>query len=133
MIPVAAFDTWLHSVLGLDSTVQVYGPDKLDMDGLADRAVFITPNGGPGLLLEQLFDVPTYQFLVRGTQRSYDDAEALARDIDNRVVTTVLPTTIDSRRVIRVNRVGGPPAYLRRDKGGRSQFTCSYLFELPTG
>lgn len=133
MIPVAAFDTWLHA-LGLDPTVQVYGPDQLDgVDGLADRAVFVTPNGGPGLLLEQLFDVPTYQFLVRGEQGSYGDAEALARDIDNRVVTVALPTEIDGRRCIRVNRVGGPPAYLRRDKGRRSQFTCSYLFELPTG
>lgn len=132
MILVGDLGTYLHAI-GLDPTVPVFPGALVDLNGLSDRALFISPTGGPGLLLEGATDVIGFQFRTRGAQgdaaSAYADAEGLAKQVDDLVVTAAYPTTIGGRTVIRLYRVGGGPAYLSR-VSQRASFTCGYLFEI---
>lgn len=133
MITVANLDTWLHgSEVGLDSTVPVLPGSLVDVPGYPDRAVFVTSTPGGGLQLEGELDIQNFQFRVRGVQgdrqAAYADAQALAADLDVRLVRGSYPTTIGGLTVTRFWRTGGPPAYLA-SLDRRAHFTCGYLFE----
>lgn len=133
MIHVADLGTYLHD-LGLDPTVPVLPGALISIGGVAPtRGLFITPTGGPGLLLEGATDVISYQFRWRSDQGNaadaYADGEQFAKTTDDMLVTAVYPTVIGGRQVIRLNRVGGSPAYLATTDR-RAHFTCNYLFEI---
>lgn len=107
----------------------VYDPDQLDIAGLDDRAVFLFPSAGPGLVLEQAFDVVAFQFRLRGQQGDYNDVESIAETIDKGLVNG-WPATIGGKRVGQIGRVGSAPSFLLRDSGRRSHFTGNYLFTV---
>lgn len=114
--------------------IPVYRPDQLDIAGLQDRCVFATPTSGPGLLLENAFDVPGCQLRFRGPQGSpgddgYDDVERMAQAVDKDLLNAA-PTTIGGQHVGLITRVGSAPTFLLRDSGRRVHFTGNYLFTI---
>lgn len=100
----------------------------------AARIVFLEVGGGPGLHLEDTFDRIFIAARMVGMQRSYDDAETLARDVDLALVS--FAGTADLTPGVRglyITRAGGRPQLLLRDSAERYHFTASYIGEFESG
>lgn len=121
MIVVADITAWLTS-LGL-TTPAVDGywvpPDP-------DRLILIMLAGGPGLLYERAYDRQAVTLRSRGLQRQPADAEALATQVDDLILSAVPPVTVGSKHVNDIDRLS-PPRFASADKALRSEFTATYL------
>lgn len=113
------------------------GPDIPKYPG---RMVVLTPAGGAGLTMEDVFDQPTWQAHVLGKQSrdgrvndSADDAEELFSLVDAAIIGPTYPVFIGGIRVIRAQRFGAGPSPLNTDNGGRAHYTGTYLFEHASG
>ena len=113
------------------------GPDVPKYPG---RMVILTPAGGAGLTMEDVFDQPTWQAHVVGKQsrdgrvnESADDAEELFALVDAAIIGPTYPVTIGGIRVIRAQRFGAGPSPLNADQGGRAHYVGTYLFEHASG
>jgi hypothetical protein len=73
-----------------------------------DRLVIVARTGGPGLALDAVFDVPSFQIRTRGAQNDPDDAETLADLVDRLYLDAAMPMTLDGRHVVYIRRVGSP-------------------------
>jgi hypothetical protein len=112
-----------------------------DLDNTTAREVRIMPTGGFPLTTENAIARPTYQILAR--DRSYDEAEALASEIDFLIVP--LPPLSDQQypkwlgplgsqlRVLSAGRVGGDPAPVERNSRGWATFSCNYWLSEERG
>jgi hypothetical protein len=108
----------------------VPGPD--DPDQPADLTVVCSVDGGAGLILDGALDNISWQIRLFGDQALYDSAEALAETIDLGLLS--IPTgTYSGERVVTIQRVGGRPQHLLFDDAERTQFVCSYFFDVESG
>lgn len=96
---------------------------------MPDRIAVVTPLPGTGLSMEGLADTPGFQLRSRGAQYSPDDCEAIAYDIDRRILGAAFPATIGPVQLTAVTRSGGRPALLSStpDSGNRTEMVCTYL------
>lgn len=101
-----------------------------EMIAQPDRLIAVTISGGARTLRERTFDQPRVQLTVRGLQRSDDDAEALAQAVDDVLMGMVPPTMMGDSRVISLDYLGGPPAFVARDDGHRALYACNYLLQV---
>lgn len=98
------------------------------------KVVVVAPTGGPGFSVEQSFDARSFQIRCRGPQGDPGDiVEAMAWAVDYALVpppmaTPLTPFRIGNQFVNLVTRVGGPPAFLIRDKSRSVHYTCNYIF-----
>lgn len=129
-LPTVSLIAWLAS-LGWDTTQEsgvplVHGPRIRKMP---DRLATITPTPGPGYMLEAAADAGAFQARVRGDQNDQPGTELLAYELDSLILAASFPVVIDSRVIIHVHRLGGPPSLLlpSPDDGDRYEYTCSYL------
>lgn len=91
-----------------------------------DRLILVTLAGGPGLLYERVYDRVAVAIRTRGLQRQPADAEALAAQVDDTILSVVAPTQVGTVHVNDIDRAA-PPRFAGLDKAFRSQFTASYL------
>jgi hypothetical protein len=103
------------------------GPD--DPDQPVDLMVVGTIDGGLGLQLDGVLDNISWQLRVSGNQNLYVDAEQLAEDID-RVMMSFSGRRVDGLLITSIYRVGGPPSHFAVDNAERTQFVCSYYFDV---
>lgn len=94
-----------------------------------DRLVAVVVSGGAPTLGERTRDRSTVQVFTRGIQRSDADAENVAAATDDVLVGLVPPTQLGNTRVIALDYLSGPPAFLRRDDAKRALFVCTYLVQ----
>lgn len=129
MISNQVLRDWLGT--GLAKPTQGFpGPD---LQNIPDRYFVLTWTGGPGLALEYVLDRPSFQIRAIGEQGSYDDAEALAFELDSKLLAGPWPATIGGTRVVGLTRAGGPPTALPQNDADQTSFTCSYIIEVASG
>lgn len=100
-----------------------------------DPLVVIAPTGGPSFSVEQAFDNVSFQIRTRGKQSDDAGAWQLAWDVDYALIPPPLaapafPAMVGTQFVVKVSRVGGPPAFLLRDSGRRANYTGNYIFQV---
>jgi hypothetical protein len=100
-----------------------------------DKAVFLTPSGGPGYVTEEAaLDAWTFQARLRGP---FDDPlapELAAQQLDYLILTASCPQQVDGVTVSNVTRLGSPPTVLPLDPADRRfEFTCTYVITTTTG
>lgn len=104
------------------------GPD--DEDTPPGRFLMLTPIGGPGFNSDGLFDGRSWQAMVAGEQRSYDDAEGFAFAVDS-LLTQAWSQSIGGKWCTGFTRQGGPPTPLPAvDDADRTRFTCNYIADV---
>lgn len=106
------------------------GPD--DPDQPVDWLVVLTVDGGLGLQLDGVLDNVSWQVRVAGPQNLYTEAEDLADAIDRGLLSFV-PKRVDGFLITSIYRVGGRPQQLTVDDAERTQFVCSYYFDVESG
>ena len=108
-----------------------------------NRVISLQMQGGPGLSMDGLFDILTFQVLCRGGEDNFDDAEGIALEVDNILIGRTQhlvenfeisnPSGSDSVYVSGIGRTGGPPQQLPIiDSVSRFVFTCTYWIEAST-
>jgi hypothetical protein len=94
-----------------------------------DRAVFITPTGGPGYITEEAaLDGGTFQVRVRGTTDDPVEPNVMADRLDKMILRAPFPAVVDGVPVASCSRVGSGPSPLPVDPADlRREYTCTYL------
>lgn len=99
-----------------------------------DRAIFVTPAGGPGWVTEEAaLDTWSFQLRVRGP-----DDDPLAPELAIQQLDFLLfganTMTVDGIYVATITRVGSPPVPLPLNpQDRRFEYTCSYLITTGGG
>lgn len=101
-----------------------------------DEMLVITRSVRAGWLTEER-GVQWAQFQLRsvGAQNLYDSAETIAFQVDRILLKAqeLAFVMMGDVRVSGVQDLGGGPTLLTIDRGGRSHFTASYAFAVPSG
>jgi hypothetical protein len=99
-----------------------------------DKAVFITPSGGPGYTTDEGgTDAWSFQARVRGPADDPLSAEAAAQLLDWRVLRGPR-AVVDGVIVLDVQRLGAPPAPLPLDPTDRRfEWTATYIITTGGG
>lgn len=94
-----------------------------------DRAVFITPSGGPGWVTEEAaLDCWTFQALVRGPDDDPLAPELAAQQLDVLLLNGPYPQAVDGVVVSLAGRSGGPPVpQPLNPEDRRFAYACTYL------
>jgi uncharacterized protein YceK len=117
---------WLATA-GVTASMEFDGQSLADIQ--QDVVVVLSLTGGASSILERTFDNPTVQVISRGQQMDPDSAEDLAYQIDQALLLPA-STVIGTTKVIGIDRIGGPPRLLQRDRAHRNIFTCNYIFTV---
>jgi hypothetical protein len=102
------------------------GPEILDAP---DKAVFLTPSGGPGYVTEEAaLDAWTFQARTRGPDDDPLAPELAAQQLDWYLLTARYPQQVDGVVIAMAARAGGPPSPLPLNPADRRfEFTCNYI------
>lgn len=94
-----------------------------------DRAVFITPTGGPGYLSEEgAVDGWSFQARVRGTTDDPNGVLQAATLLDIMILKAPFPSSVDGVAIQNAYRAASPPTPLPVDpRDLRREYTCSYI------
>ncbi len=100
-----------------------------------DRAVFITPAGGPGWVTEEGgTDCWSFQARVRGPADDPLSPELAAQQLDWLILTASYPQTVDGVCISTCTRAGAPPTPLPLDPADRRfEYTTTYLITTGGG
>ena len=121
---------WLED--HITSGAEVYN-DVLPPTG---RIIFVRTGSGLGYDLEGVQDNLTFTIETRGADRNFDDAEYIAREVDQIILRQggdpwEFP---DGEDQYFMGRTGGPPVNLAIiDTASRFAFTCNYYVTVDTG
>ena len=125
---------WL-TLAGWDVTQETGYPLLPGSEILAmpDKAVFLTPSGGPGYVTEEAgTDAWSFQARLRGPADDPLAADAAAQLLDWTILHGPHPVQVDGAWVLNVQRLGSPPSPLPLDPSDRRfEYTASYI--LTTG
>lgn len=97
-----------------------------------DRMLILTTTPGPGFTVEQHFSATIVNARCVGRQDDYDDAEALASDVDGMMLADG-NVQVGSVGALYVTHAGGPPTPFMQDSSLRTHFSCSYVIPIQTG
>jgi len=100
---------------------------------MPDKAVFLTPGGGPGYTTEEAgTDAWTFQARLRGPSDDPLQAQADAQLLDYVILHGPHPVLVDGVPVLNVQRLGSPPSPLPLDPSDRRfEYVTNYI--LTTG
>jgi len=99
------------------------------------RLIYVRMLAGAGYSMEGIQDNPAFTLEVRGSDRNFDDAEYIARDVDEVILRYgVEPYTFpDNTYMYFMGRLGGGPAQiLVPDAAGRFAFSGNYYATVAT-
>lgn len=97
-----------------------------------DRMLILTTTPGPGFTVEQHISGNIVNVRCIGRQDDYDDAEALASDVDGLMLAD-RNVQVGSVGALYVTWAGGPPAPFMKDSSMRTHFGCSYVIPIDSG
>lgn len=117
---------WLYERLGIPFFVGPDVPEQPDSMGV------ITTLPGLGTLNDGLFDQPQFQIAIRGLQRDYANAEAVANKVDKLIVFGDYPNEDWGGWVITAYRNSSSPSPQALDSGRRVVFVCTYVAQEAT-
>ena len=102
------------------------GPEILDEP---DKAVFLTPAGGPGYTTEEgATDAWSFQARLRGPADDPDAAQSAMQQLDWIILGAPHGVQACGVTVINVQRLGSAPAALPLDPSDRRfEYTCNYI------
>lgn len=124
---VSLLARWLEPKLKSKPKIYV---DRIPPTG---RIVYLTLQPGIGLEMEDLIDNPTFNVAVRGAPGSYEDAEAIAMDVDSFVLENSGGFTAENVVVKKMGRTGGGPQQVSiADSQNRFSFSCNYYAKVFT-
>jgi hypothetical protein len=127
---------WL-TLTGWDTTEEVGFPLLAGPEIIAepDKAVFITPTGGPGYTTEEGgTDAWSFQARTRGPADDPLTAQAAAQLLDWMILRGPRNALIDGVPVLNCQRLGGPPTPLPLDPSDRRfELTCNYVITTGGG
>lgn len=92
-----------------------------------DRVVALRISSGAPTAREFPYEAQVVQALTRGLQDDPADGEAVAAEVDNALMAVVPPLSLGARRVVSIDRSGGPPTFIDRDSSGRDTYSCNYV------
>lgn len=98
------------------------------------RVIYVRLGAGSGYDLEGVQDTLSFTVECRGADRNFDDAEAVAWDVDRAILTLGAPYEFpDGTYMYFIGRSGGPPSQVPvADLAGRFVFTCNYYVTVAT-
>lgn len=112
---------------------------------MPNRAIGIIMGSGPGLDMEGLFDIISFQITCRGGEQNLDDAEQIALEVDDILIgkgelfgSENFMVGIESEDdpgvyVSQIGRTGGSPSQLTLpDSQSRFTYTCNYFAHVST-
>jgi hypothetical protein len=127
---------WL-TLTGWDTTQETGfplfpGPEIVDAP---DKAVFITPTGGPGYTTEEAgTDAWSFQARLRGPEDDPLGAQAAAQLLDYAILHGPHPVLVDGVPVLNVQRLGSSPSALPLDPSDRRfEYTANYIITTGGG
>jgi hypothetical protein len=127
---------WL-TLAGWDTTQETGYPLLPGSEILAmpDKAVFITPSGGPGYVTEEAgTDAWSFQARLRGGSDDPLGAQAAAQLLDYVILHGPHPVTVDGVPVLNVQRLGSPPSPLPLDPSDRRfEYVANYIITTGGG
>lgn len=124
---LADFITGLGWDVTQESGYPLYpGPEILTSP---DKAVFLTPSGGPGFVTEEAaLDAWTFQTRVRGPADDPIAPELAAQQLDYLILTASYPQQVDGVTVALCARLAAPPSPLPLDPSDRRfEYTTTYV------
>lgn len=121
---------WL-TLAGWDTTQETGYPLLPGSEVLAmpDKAVFLTPSGGPGYVTEEAgTDAWSFQARLRGGADDPLGAQAAAQLLDYVILHGPHPVQVDGVPVLNVQRLGAPPSPLPLDPSDRRfEYVANYI------
>lgn len=99
------------------------------------RVIYVRMGSGPGYTLEGIQDNLSFTLECRGADRNYDDAELIAREVDDAILRYGREpyTFLDGTYMYFIGRTGGAPSELLvADVSGRYAYTCNYYVTVAT-
>jgi hypothetical protein len=127
---------WL-TLAGWDVTQETGYPLLPGSEILAmpDKAVFLTPSGGPGYTTEEAgTDGWSFQARLRGGADDPLGAQAAAQLLDYTILHGPHPVLVDGVPVLNVQRLGSPPSPLPLDPSDRRfEYVTSYIITTGGG
>jgi hypothetical protein len=124
MIDLPAFKTWIN-LQGISTPISFnYQPED------PTNHYTLIETGGFGTTLEDEFDRPSFQCLIRGSDGG--TARTLASAFDNLMLGSRM-FHIGDVWVLKIARIGGGPSYLGMDERDRPEYTSNYYLELARG
>lgn len=99
------------------------------------RIIYVRMGSGPGYNLESIQDNLTFTLECRGADRNFDDAEYIAREVDDAILRYGVEPYMfsDETYMYFIGRTGGAPSELLvADTSGRYAFTCNYYVTVAT-
>lgn len=111
-----------------------YEPGPNMPDQPVDYVINLSIDGGDGLRMEGVLQNVSWQVKTAGPQSQYDKAEQLAWDVD-RALLNWPPGRIAGTGLLvsSIYRVGAAPTHFDIDDAERTQFVCSYFFDVESG
>jgi hypothetical protein len=103
-----------------------------------NRIVGLVPTVGPGLVMDGLFDVVSFQVSSRGGENNFDDAQAIALEIDHIFIGRESEVSVENfwMENVYVNGIGrtgsSPVTTALPDAESRWTFTCTYYAFVST-
>jgi len=100
-----------------------------------DKAVFVTPTGGPGFTTEEAgTDAWSFQARTRGPEDDPLAAELAAQLLDYVILHGPHPAAVDGVPVLNVQRLGSPPSALPLDPSDRRfEYAANYIITTGGG
>lgn len=102
-----------------------------------NRIIGLLPSVGPGLEMEGIFDVVAFQVSCRGGENNFDDAQAIANEVDEILIGKgAFPVDNFFMGNVYVNGLGrtgsAPTTSAIPDSESRWVFTCTYYAYVST-
>jgi hypothetical protein len=133
---VTVITDWI-TLAGWDTTQETGYPllPGSEVLTMPDKAVFLTPSGGPGYVTEEAgTDAWAFQARLRGGSDDPLGAQAAAQLLDYVILHGPHPVQVDGVPVLNVQRAGSPPSPLPLDPSDRRfEYTANYIITTGGG
>lgn len=127
MIDLEALVAWFSAVNTDLAYTFVAGP-RVPEFGNADVLGVVTPLEGPGLTLDGLASVASFQVRMIGREYQHTRVRKSAFQVDDALLFGVnLPDQLWGTRIQYIDRLGGEPAPVQEDELDRVAYLCSYV------
>lgn len=121
---------WLNAVPSELGHQFVLGPRQPEFH-LADKVGLVTPQPGPGLTLDGLGNVPSFELKLTAREYQHMPLRRTAFAFD-KALLFVSAGALWGTRVQYVDRIGGEPGSFSEDDHDRVAYVCSYVVhEMP--
>lgn len=131
MIDMVALAQWLDAV-PTELDLRFSASSRQEEFGRGDLVGQVTAQPGPGLILEGMGSVASFQIKAVAREHQEPALRVSAFQLDDALLFGPFPAEVWGTRVISVDRLGGEPSSLPEDELDRVAYVCSYIaYEMP--